>query len=361
MNAHFLLNNMQALILAGGKGTRLRPLTVYTPKPIVPICNRPFLLYQIEMLKRARITDITLCLSYQPLKIEHLLGDGADYGVKLRYTVEPQPMGTAGAYKFAAALIHEPTVVLNGDVLTDLDLKAVIREHQKREAIATIVLTPVENPSAYGLVETAHDGRVLGFREKPMAEEITCNTINAGTYILEPRILDLIPQGEHYMFEYGLFPTLLKMNESFFAHIPPKTYWIDIGTPSSYMRAHQDLLADRVQRFKLKDRRGKYESADDVNIDELSLVADECIIKSGAQIISSVIGQGSVIEEKAIIENSVVWPHSRVGSGAQLHGAIIGSGVHIGRNARAGAGVVLGDKSSITDYTNLGGYKGWPT
>src|SRR3954452_21589822 len=139
---------MQALILAGGKGTRLRPLTVFTPKPVVPICNRAFLLYQIEMLKRAGISDITLSLSYQPHKIEQQLGDGSDFGVNLRYTVEPQPMGTAGAFKYAQDLIREPTVVLNGDILTDLDLKAVIREHNSRHAKATIVLTPVDNPTA---------------------------------------------------------------------------------------------------------------------------------------------------------------------------------------------------------------------
>ena len=171
---------MQALILAGGKGTRLRPLTVYTPKPIVPICNRPFLLYQIDTLRRAGITDITLSLSYQPNKIEQLLGDGSDYGVKLKYTVEPQPMGTAGAYKFAEDLIREPTVVFNGDILTDLDLKAVIREHNERKATATIVLTPVENPQSYGLVETEKDGSIRRFLEKPKPDEITCNTINAG-------------------------------------------------------------------------------------------------------------------------------------------------------------------------------------
>src|SRR6476646_10176435 len=153
---------MQALILAGGKGTRLRPLTVYTPKPIVPICNRPFLLYQIDTLRRAGITDITLSLSYQPNKIEHLLGDGSDYGVKLKYTVEPQPMGTAGAYKFAEDLIREPTVVF----------KAVIREHNERKATATVVLTPVENPQSYGLVETEKDGSIRRFLEKPKPDEI---------------------------------------------------------------------------------------------------------------------------------------------------------------------------------------------
>src|SRR5919202_6945838 len=218
---------MQALILAGGKSTRLRPLTVYTPKPVVPICNRPFLLYQIDTLRRAGITDITLSLSYQPDKIEQLLGDGSAYGVRLKYTVEPQPMGTAGAYKFAEELLRERTVVFNGDILTDLDLEAVIRQHVERQALATIVLTPVENPSAYGLVETEDDGRIRRFLEKPKAEEITVDTINAGTYVLEPRVLDLIPEGENYSFEYGLFPKLLMMNEPFFAHIPRKTYWLD--------------------------------------------------------------------------------------------------------------------------------------
>ena len=154
---------MQALILAGGKGTRLRPLTVYTPKPIVPICNRPFLLYQIDTLRRAGITDITLSLWYQPNKIEQLLGDGSEYGVKLKFTVEPQPMGTAGAYKYAEDLIREPTVVFNGDILTDLDLKTVIREHNARKATATIVLTPVENPTA-GVRDAAVD--VVGVADR---------------------------------------------------------------------------------------------------------------------------------------------------------------------------------------------------
>ncbi len=192
---------MQALILAGGKGTRLRPLTVYTPKPVVPICNRPFLLYQLDTLRRAGVTDITLSLSYQPEKIEQQLGDGSNFGVKLKYTVEPQPMGTAGAYKFAEDLIREPTVVFNGDILTDLDLKTVIRQHKERQAVATIVLTPVEDASMYGVVETDGDGRVLRFLEKPKPEETSCRNINAGTYVLEPSVLDLIPKDENHSFE----------------------------------------------------------------------------------------------------------------------------------------------------------------
>ncbi|MGH9880078.1 MAG: sugar phosphate nucleotidyltransferase [Pyrinomonadaceae bacterium] len=348
---------MQALILAGGKGTRLRPLTVYTPKPIVPICNRPFLLYQIDTLRRAGIIDITLSLSYQPNKIEQLLGDGSDYGVKLKYTVEPQPMGTAGAYKFAEDLIREPTVVFNGDILTDLDLKTVIREHNERKATATIVLTPVENPRDYGLVETETDGRIRRFLEKPKENEITCNTINAGTYILEPKVLDFVPAGESHSFEYGLFPELLKRREAFFAHVPPRTYWIDIGTPARYLQVHHDLLANRVGRIHMKERRGDFDSATAAELDDLSIIGDGCQIKPGAQIINSVLGEGSFVEERARVENSIIWPHTRIGTAAQVTNAIVGRGCHIGRSAVVGPGAALGDKTSLTDYTITGGVK----
>jgi mannose-1-phosphate guanylyltransferase len=346
---------MQALILAGGKGTRLRPLTVYTPKPIVPICNRPFLLYQIDTLRRAAITDITLSLSYQPNKIEQLLGDGSDYGVNLKYKVEPQPMGTAGAYKFAEDLIREPTVVFNGDVLTDLDLKAVIREHNERKAAATVVLQPVQSPRAFGLVETEPDGRIHRFLEKPKEEEITCNTINAGTYVLEPKVLDFIPSGENYSFEYGLFPDLLQRKEAFYAHVPPRTYWMDIGTPERYLLAHHDLLANRVGRIHIKERRGSFDSATVAEIDELSIIGDDCQIKPGAQIINSVLGQGCFVEERARVENSVVWPHTRIGTAAQVVNAVVGRGCHVGRSAVVGPGSALGDKTSLTDYTITGG------
>src|SRR2546423_8486665 len=260
-------------------------------------------------------------------------------------------MGTAGAYKYAENLIREPTVVFNGDILTDLDLKSVIREHKDRKAVATIVLTPVENLAAYGLVETEPDGRIRRFLEKPKADEITVNTINAGTYILEPRVLDLIPEGENYSFEYGLFPKLLMMNEPFFAQTPQRTYWLDIGTPARYLQAHHDLLANRVTRFHLKDRRGDFDSATHSEIDDLSIVADDCTIKPGVEIINSVLGTGCYIEERARIENSVLWSHTRVGASANVRDAIAGRGCHIGRSTLVGPGSVLGDKTSLTDYT----------
>ena len=265
---------MQALILAGGKGTRLRPLTLYTPKPIVPVVNRPFLLYQIELLRRAGVTDIILSLNYQPTKIENLLGDGAEYGVNLRYVTEPAPMGTAGAYKYAAAEIRETTIVFNGDVLTDVSIARVVEFHRTRKADATIVLTPVENPSAYGLVETGDAARVSRFREKPKPEELaelTTNNINAGIYILEPGVLDLIPAGENYSFEYGVFPELLKREKSFFAYVLGQNYWRDIGTPTSYLEAHHDFLAGRIKNFTI-EKNEKSDIATAAQVDEKSIV-----------------------------------------------------------------------------------------
>ncbi len=187
------------------------------------------------------------------------------------------------------------------------------------------MLTPVENPQSYGLVETEKDGRIRRFLEKPKPDEITCNTINAGTYILEPKVLDFLPAGENYSFEYGLFPDLLKREEPFYAHIPPRTYWIDIGTPERYLQAHADLLANRVNRIHIKERRGQFDAATVAEIDDLSIIGDDCQIKPGAQIINSVLGQGCFVEERARVENSVIWPHTRIGTTAQIVGSIVGS------------------------------------
>jgi mannose-1-phosphate guanylyltransferase len=351
----FTLNFMQALILAGGKGTRLRPLTVYTPKPIVPFLNRPFLLYQIEILQRAGIEDITLSLNYQPDKIEQILGDGSEYGVNLRFITEPSPMGTGGAYKYAASDIRETTIVLNGDILTDLDISKVIEFHQAKKATATIVLTPVENPSAYGLVETEADGKVLRFREKPNAEELaelTINTINAGIYILEPEVLGLIPEGENHSFEYNVFPDLLANEKPFYAYILDGTYWRDIGNPTSYLQGHHDFLNGKIQGFII-EKSSKSEVSHTAVVDRNSFVEEDCIIKPNAKIFNSVIGKGVLIEEKAIIENSVIWSHTRISSGAEISGAIIGRSCHIGKNVVVSKGAVLGDKTSLTDYTKV--------
>jgi mannose-1-phosphate guanylyltransferase len=226
---------MKAILLAGGKGTRLRPLTIHTPKPIVPIFERPFLHYQLDLLKKVpEIDEVILSLNYQPRRIEEIFGDGADLGLAIRYVVEPAPLGTAGAVRYAGESLHESIVVFNGDVLTDIDLKAVIALHRQRQAKATIVLTPVDNPAAYGLVETDPSGNITRFLEKPTPDEITCNTINAGIYVLEPDTFDRIPKDTPWSIERRFFPSLVDRSETFVAYVD-RGYWIDIGTPEKYM------------------------------------------------------------------------------------------------------------------------------
>lgn len=346
---------MQALILAGGKGTRLRPLTVYTPKPIVPLVNRPFLRFQIEILRDAGIRDITLSLSYQPDKIQQLLGNGTEFGVNLRYITEPNPMGTGGAYRFAAEAIRETTVVFNGDILTDLDIAKVIAVHGAKRADATITAVPIADPSGYGLIETETDGRVARFIEKPKPEELAklnVNTINAGVYILEPSILDIIPKNTNRSFEYDVFPEILKLELPFYVYKMDKEYWRDIGTPASYLAAHQDFLSGKIKRFEI-DRTAASDVATAAVIDKTSVIGEGCVIKPGVRVTNSVIGAGVHIEEKAVVENSVIWSHTRISTAAEIRNAVIGRSCHIGRNAMVGDGSVLGDKTSLTDYTKV--------
>ena len=200
---------MKAILLAGGKGTRLRPLTIHTPKPIVPIFGRPFLHYQIDLVRKVpEIDEVILSLNYQPRRIEEVFGHGEGLGIKISYVVEPTPLGTAGAVKYAGQTVEDTVVVFNGDVMTEVDLAEVLRLHRERKARATIVLTPVENPTAYGLVETDEQGNVRRFLEKPKPEEITCNTINAGIYVLEPDTFDRIPKDTNFSIEH-LYAVLL--------------------------------------------------------------------------------------------------------------------------------------------------------
>jgi NDP-sugar pyrophosphorylase family protein len=317
--------------------------------------NRPFLLYQLEILAKAGVTDITLSLNYQPDKIEDVLGDGNDYGVKLEYVTEPSPLGTAGAYRYAGANITETTIVFNGDILTDVDVSALIARHNKTKAEATIMLTPVEDPSAYGLVETAKDGSVKRFLEKPSPDQLAdlnFNTINAGVYILEPSVLELIPEGENCSFEYDVFPNLLRLKRRFYSYILDNNYWRDIGNPASYLAAHMDFLGGRIKGFSSGEA-GESEIATTAQIDSLSLIGTGCVVKPGVRIVNSVLGPGVHVDEKAVIENSVLWPHTRVSGLAEIQNAVIGRSCHIGKNAYVGSGSVLGDKASLPDYSRV--------
>jgi mannose-1-phosphate guanylyltransferase len=341
---------MKGVILAGGKGTRLRPLTINTPKPVVPVANAPFLLYQIDLMKSAGIDEIILSLSYQPRKIEDLLKDGSDYGVTIKYAVEGTPLGTGGAFKNVEEQIDSTTVVFNGDVLTSLDLNAVIARHREARAVATLVLTPVDNPSAYGLVETDSEGWVQRFIEKPGPDEVTCNNINAGVYVLEPSVLGYMPKGEAYSFERGLFPTLLEKKERVLSYILDG-YWIDIGTPQKYLEVHHDILAGRFGSPRVPARAGITAASAHAIVDARSIVDSEVTIRAGAHIENSVIGRNCKIGESAHIIDSVIWPGTTIDAEARLTGCVVGKGCMIGHSAVLNPGTVLGDKTVMTDFS----------
>ncbi|MBI1873821.1 MAG: NDP-sugar synthase [Acidobacteria bacterium] len=350
---------MKAILLAGGKGTRLRPLTIHTPKPIVPIFGRPFLDYQIDLLKQVpEIDEVILSLNYQPRRIEESYGDGSEHGLKIRYVVEPIPLGTAGAVRYAGDSLRDTVVVFNGDVLTLVDLAAVIRLHRERRALATIVLTPVENPTAYGLVETDPDGRVRRFLEKPSPDEITCDTINAGIYVLEPRTFDRIPTETAWSIERSFFPSLIERGETFVAHVY-RGYWIDIGTPEKYLQVHRDVLDGRFSAPNTPAVGHGWLSPDarvepDARVDGPCFIDEGVVVKAGAHIGPySVVGRHSHVEEQAHVAGAILWPNCRVGREASLGGAILGRHCHVGRNATIRDGVVLGDKSAVTDYSRL--------
>ena len=350
---------MKAILLAGGKGTRLRPLTIHTPKPIVPIFDRPFLQFQLDLIKKVpEIDEVILSLNYQPRRIEEIFGDGGDTGLSLRYMVEPAPLGTGGAIKYAAEQVHDSIVVFNGDVLTEVDLGAVIRLHRERKAKATIVLTPVDNPTAYGLVETDDRGNVSRFIEKPDPKQITCDTINAGIYVLEPDTFDRIPQGEPYSIERSYFPSLIERGETFVAYVY-KGYWIDIGTPEKYMQVHRDIMDRRYHAAPFSDGSTACISPS-ARVEEGAIVEGPCfidegvVVKAGARVGPySVIGRHCHIEEHAAVDRSILWADSRVSQEAIVRNSVLGRSCHIGRSAIVDHGAVLGDKSVVTDYSKL--------
>ena len=351
---------MKAILLAGGKGTRLRPLTIHTPKPIVPIFDRPFLHYQLDLLKRVHeIDEVILSLNYQPRRIEEIFGNGEDSGLGIRYVVEPAPLGTGGAIRYVAESLRESVVVFNGDVLTEIDLASVIALHRERKAKATIVLTPVENPAAYGLVETSSDGNVQRFLEKPNPDEITCDTINAGVYVLEPDTFDRIPKDRPWSIERSFFPSLVERGETFVGYIY-RGYWIDIGTPEKYMQVHRDIMDDRFHAAPFVGTSGSVWVSPLARVEEGVALEGPCfvdegaVVKGGARIGPySVVGRQCHIEEHAVIERAILWANSRVSQEAVVRRSILGRHCHIGRNAVVDDGVVLGDKSVVTDYSRL--------
>jgi mannose-1-phosphate guanylyltransferase len=350
---------MKALLLVGGQGTRLRPLTIHQPKSIVPIFNQPFLHYQLELIKRVpEIDEVILSLNYQPRRIEEVFGDGRDVGIKISYVVEPTPLGTAGGVKYAARGLEDTIVVFNGDVITQVDLAGLIALHRHRDAKATIVLTPVENPSAYGLVETDSDGNIQRFLEKPKAEEITCNTINAGIYVLEPSTFDRIPKDVAWSIERSFFPSFIEQGETFVASIY-RDYWIDIGTPDKYTQVHRDIMDGRYPAPPFDGRSGVAWISPDAKvhhgarIEAPSFIDEGCVVKAGARIGPyTVLGKNCHIDEEANVSGAIIWPNTRIGRAAEVGNVIIGRNGQVGRNASVQRGV-LGDKTDIAEYSRL--------
>jgi len=350
---------MKAILLAGGKGTRLRPLTLHTPKPIVPIFDRPFLRYQIDLLRQVpEIDEIVLSLNYQPGRIQEVFGDGSELGIHIRYVVEPTPLGTGGAIKFAAGEhVKDSVVVFNGDVLTSVDLPALLALHRARNAKATITLTPVENPTAYGLVETDSHHNIKAFIEKPPPDKITTNLINAGIYVLEPETFDRIPPETAWSIERSYFPSLIERGETFVAY-EYHGYWIDIGTPEKYREVHRDIMDGRFAAPPFIGHSGQAVVSPEARVDPGAVLEGPCfvdagaVIKRGARITAgSVIGRSCHVEEDAVVDNAILWPNTWVDREAVVSGAIAGRHCHIGRNVTVGAGAMLGDKTVLTDFT----------
>jgi mannose-1-phosphate guanylyltransferase len=314
---------------------------------------------------------VILSLNYQPRRIEEIFGEGEGLGLRVRYVVEPQPLGTGGAVRYAGDSLTESVVVFNGDVLTQVDLGAVLRLHRERKAKATIVLTPVENPRAYGLVETDAEGNIRRFLEKPGEDEITCNTINAGIYVLEPETFERIPKDTAWSIERSFFPSLIERGETFVAYVYDG-YWIDIGTSAKYSQVHRDIMdglysappfdstdTSRPALSEAETSRRAYvaEGArveEGVELQGPCFVDEGAVIKAGARILPySVIGRQTHVEEAAVIEDSIIWPNGWIGREAHVASSILGRNCHIGRNAIIEPGAVLGDKTVITDYSKL--------
>ncbi len=347
---------MRAVVLVGGEGTRLRPLTLTTPKQMLPIVEQPMIERVLGHLASHGVDEAVLSLGYRPDAFINAYPGGSIAGVRLSYAVEPTPLDTAGAIRFAAghAGIDDTFVVVNGDVLTDLDITGLIAFHRGHGSEATISLTPVEDPSAFGVVPTDADGRVEAFIEKPPRDEAPTNLINAGTYVLEPGVLDRIPAGRRVSIERETFPALAEAR-SLYA-LGSDAYWLDTGTPDTYLRAHLDLLLGRRSGPPAPGasvdgslgqgvwRIGAVDVRSTAVID--SLVGAGAVIEAGAVVERSVIGHGAVVEEGTSVIGSVLLPGARVAARATVEGSIVGPGATIGQRcvihplSVIGAGVV---------------------
>lgn len=362
---------MKAIILAGGFGTRLRPLTFSLPKPMVPILGKPMLEHVLAVVKKAGITECVSLLYFEPETISGHFGDGKKFGVNMSYVLSRADWGTAGAVKNAAGHVDDTVLVISGDVLTDFDLKKAITFHKKRKASATIVLTRVEKPLAFGIVITdTKTGKIEKFLEKPAWGQVFSDTINTGIYVLEPRVLDYIPKDEEFDFSKNLFPLLMKNKEPLFGYIADG-YWRDVGNLREYRKANEDALSGKIAlEIPGKPRNiagAKVFCGENVKIEKgaefegLVLLKDNCVVRAGAHIANSIVGENCVISASAKILHSVLWNNVRVGEDALLEHTTIANDVKIGSLATIGEHSVVSEKCDIGNGANISpAVKIWP-
>ncbi len=349
----------QAVIMAGGEGTRLKPLTNTRPKPLLPVLGRPCIEYVINSLASAGVDEIFIACGYRSQDIVQSLGDATHYGAKIVYAYEETPMGTAGAVKLLQDKLHGTFVVGSGDTLTDADLGHLIGLHRERNAFVTMALTEVERPEQFGIVGVNAEGRIERFKEKPKPEEVFSNVINAGTYVLEPEALDHIPAGAKYDFSKNLFPDLLQQGKALYAS-PLKGYWKDIGRPKDLFQANIDLAERRGQNVTIRGALCKGKIAGSGFTAEGAKIFGPVYIGTGAKLAKgssttrSAIGKESMVGEGAILEDSLLLDRCQIGAGAILRGSILGEGCVIGPGVSL-TDSVLGDDVRLEGPSSLEG------
>jgi mannose-1-phosphate guanylyltransferase len=342
---------VQALILAGGEGTRLRPLTSTVPKPVVPLAGQPFITFMIEWLRGHGVDDVILSCGFLADGVRAVLGEGDGLGVRLRYVEEPTPLGTGGALRFAGEMLDERFFMLNGDVLTDIDLSAQLAQHERTGARATIALVTVEDPSAYGLVRRNPDCSVSEFLEKPSPDEIDTNLVNAGAYVLDRSILEeMAPPGTNISIERDVFPTLVGRRLYAYA---AEGYWLDIGTPDRYLQGTFDILEGNVTT----EVGTSLQASDGTSADEAVIrgrLVAPTLVGPGSEIGRSaivggraVLGDAVSVGEGAHIESSVVLDGTTIGEDTTIRSSIIGPAVEIGARCHLDGGVVIGQGARI--------------
>ncbi|MFP3896996.1 MAG: sugar phosphate nucleotidyltransferase [Anaerolineales bacterium] len=345
---------MKAVVMAGGQGTRLRPLTINRPKPMVPMVNKPVIGHILDLLKRHGITDVVMTLHYMAETVEEYFGDGETLGMNIEYSVEETPLGTAGSVKQAEEFLDEPFIVISGDAVTDIDLEALIAFHEQKEVLATITLYHVENPLEYGVVIVDEEGRVQQFLEKPSWGEVISDTVNTGIYLLEPEVLDYFDSGVKFDFSNDLFPILLKNKDPMYGYVADG-YWCDVGNLSEYMRATGDILLQKVQMkpFGEKVREGiwvgeEVEIAPDAELHGPIFLGDGVEIKQGVVLHGpTVINDYSVVDRYAYLDRSVVWRNCYIGESVEVRGATIGQQCSLKRKAVVFEGAAIGDSTVV--------------